>query len=168
MFHRTDCAPGSDVVRLVKVPAVIRSQSTLDRIDYADAFRFAVGDPSASPAEYWARQVLCGAPAEMRARLVAGWSAIGLKLTRGAGSILGWTVRRSSRDLALLHAGSRIGMPAELVFRRERHSLVFATLVSHPTLAGRATWAATEPIHARVVPSLLAEAGRRLDVHPPA
>ena len=84
-------------VTQVDVPEDVRALSTLPRVDYADSF---LADARAHPewnAERWARAVLEEAPPAMRARLLAGWSALGLK---GAAptdrSVLGWKIRRTS------------------------------------------------------------------------
>jgi hypothetical protein len=149
-------------VEQVSVPCAARSLSMLERIDYADAFLLEVGTPARRPAEQWAREILCGAPPDMRAKLLAGWSAIGLRMQRSGPTILGWTVRKSTREFVLLGAGSRIGMPGELLFRVQSEALLFCTFVGQHSLVARATWAATKPLHLPTVRSLLSDAGRRL------
>jgi hypothetical protein len=57
---------------------------------------------------------------------------------------------------------SRVGMPAELLFKPEEGRLLFATLVRHENLATKAVWAAVEPRHRRIVPRLLGEAAARV------
>jgi hypothetical protein len=52
-------------------------------------------------------------------------------------------------------------MPAELLFKRERHELLFATFVTHDNHVARAAWAAVEPMHAPIVRSILEQASRR-------
>jgi len=137
--------------------------SSLDRVDYVDSFMVRVPDPRRWPAERWARLVLTEAPPELRARLIAGWLALGLKLSRRPGSILGWTVRIGTPDYVLLGAGSRVGMPAELLFKREARGVRFCTFVAHDNAVARGMWAATEPVHERVVLSLLRSARQRCD-----
>jgi hypothetical protein len=148
------------IVRQVAVPEDVRALSTLVRIDHADAFIVDVPDPRIWTAERWARAMLEEAPAAMRARLSSGWTALGLK-GGAAGSILGWDVRRSSPEAVLLGRDSRVGMPAELLFALRPEGLLFATFVHHGTVATRATWAAVEPTHVRIVLTLLEAAGRR-------
>jgi hypothetical protein len=75
--------------------------------------------------------------------------------------VLGWQIRRRTPDFVLLTAGSRIGMPAELLFKRERHGLLFATFVQQRNPVARALWARVVPAHQRTVRSLLAQAARR-------
>ncbi|WP_369798416.1 DUF2867 domain-containing protein [Mycobacterium sp. URHB0044] len=147
-------------VRQVDVPDDVRALTALPRIDYADAF---LVDTSAAPdwtAERWARAMLEQAPAATRAKLLSGWTALGLK-DGAAGSILEWDVRHNSADTVLLGRDSRVGMPAELVFTLRPEGLLFATFVHHRTSATRPTWAAIEPTHVRIVLTLLEAVGRR-------
>jgi hypothetical protein len=148
-------------VRRIAVPDAARKRSTLERIDYADAFSAPVGALHDGLAEAWARLTLSEAPARTRTSLIAGWTALGLALRRGAGTILGWTVRESTPDVALLGADSHVGMPAQLLFERREHDLLFCTFVSFGSPAAAPTWKGVEPVHVRVVPRLLADVCRR-------
>jgi hypothetical protein len=148
----------------VAVPPAARALSTLARIDYADAFLVQTGPAENRTAEQWARAILEQAPITTRAQLLSGWSAIGLKVgtLRAERSVLGWQVRVSAAEFALLGADSRIGMPGQLLFKRERRALLFCTFVQHNNPVARAVWAAVEPAHIRVVRDLLEEASQRL------
>ena len=148
------------LVDQVAVPSDARALSTLPRIDYADAFVMETGQAHHRTAEQWARLILLGAPASVRSRLVAGWSMIGLKL--GGGGLLGWQVRASTPEFLLLGADSRIGMPGELLFKPAPSALLFCTFVQQDNPVARAVWAATEPVHVRVVREILEQADRRL------
>ncbi len=155
-----DDAPAGMTVRQIDPPRDVRALSTLPSVDYADAF---VVEAAAAPdwtAERWARAVLDEAPAETRATLSSGWTALGLKSVTSAESILGWEVRHCSANTLLLGRGSRIGMPGELLFIRRPEGLLFATFVHHHRTATRPMWAAVEPMHVRTVRTLLERAGR--------
>jgi hypothetical protein len=155
--------PMTGEVRQVDVPPSARELSTLPRIDYCDTFLFDVGSRHADSAEDLIREVLEGAPLTVRTQLLSGWSAIGLKVSSGSErSVLGWDVRRSQPDHVLLGADSRIGMPGELLLKKEGRALLFATFVAQRNLIARAVWAVTEPVHVRVVRDILGQAGRRL------
>jgi hypothetical protein len=164
------CMDASDVrhsrraqlVRKVAVPAAARALSTLSRIDYADAFLLDTGPAQDRTAEQWARAILLDAPIAVRSRLLAGWSMIGLKLGRSGAPLLGWQVRASRPEFVLLGAGSRIGMPGELLFKRGRHALLFCTFVQQNNNFAHSVWAAVEPAHVRIVTDILEQAGRRL------
>ncbi|MEZ0291202.1 MAG: hypothetical protein ACAH82_01610, partial [Solirubrobacteraceae bacterium] len=65
-------------------------------------------------------------------------------------------------------AGSRIGMPGELLLKREGDALLFATFVQHGNPAARAVWAGVEPVHVPTVRRLLADAARRWRERPAA
>jgi hypothetical protein len=150
-------------VRQIALPPAARALSTFSRIDYHDAFFVDAGPAGDRTAEQWARAVLEDAPAGVRRKLVRGWRALGLKIgsPRSGRHVLGWEVRRSTPDFVLLGAGSRIGMPGELVFMREPRGLLFVTFVRQENRIARAVWARTTPAHQRVVRSLLAQAARR-------
>jgi hypothetical protein len=156
-------APVTADVRHVDVPASARELSTLPRINYCDAFVFDVGSRHDECAGDLIREVLEGAPLTVRTQLLSGWSTIGLKVTSGsAGSVLGWDVRRSVPDHVLLGADSRIGMPGELLLKKEDGALLFATFVAQRNLIARAVWAVTQPVHLRVVRDVLGQAIQRL------
>jgi hypothetical protein len=150
-----------ETVRQIAVPPDARALSTLARVDYADAFTLQCHLPRRRSPEQWARAILEDAPAAMRSRLLAGWSALGLKLgsPRSDRLILGWEIVRRTDDFVLLGAGSRIGMPAQLLFKREPGGLLFATLVQQDNPVVRALWAGTESVHVSVVRQLLQDAG---------
>ena len=154
------------LVDQVAVPSDARALSTLPRIDYADAFVMDTGRTHHRTAEQWAKLILLGAPITVRSRLLAGWSMIGLKL--GGGGLLGWQVRASTPEFLLLGADSRIGMPGELLFKPMPPALLFCTFVQQDNPVARAVWAATEPVHVRVVRDILEQAGRRLRSPSPA
>jgi hypothetical protein len=142
--------------RQIPVPADVRAASTLTRIDYADTFLAEVGPTGTRTAEAWARAVLEDAPLGRRSGLLAGWTALGLRLDlRGPDAVLGWPVRRSTPDAVLLGADSPAGIRAELLFTREPAALRFATLVQLDGRAARAAWPGVERIHVPTVLTLL-------------
>ena len=151
-------------VRQIPVPPNARALSMLARVDYADAFLADVGSPGDRTAEAWARTVLEDSPPRVRTSLLSGWSMIGLKVGRvpAGRSVLGWEIRRSTPDFVLLGAGSRIGMPGELLFKREPDALLFDTFVQHGNLVARAVWASIQATHVRIVRDLLERASQRL------
>jgi hypothetical protein len=149
-------------VRQVAVPATARARSTLAHVDYADAFVVDLPAAGERTVEQWARAIIADAPPSVQCKLRWGWLLLGLKLGP-AGSdrfVLGWEVRRGSPGVALLGAGSRIGMPAELFVERRQRSLLFCTFVEHDNPIARAIWAGAEPAHVTVVRRVL-EHGRR-------
>jgi hypothetical protein len=147
-------------VQQITPSPTMRTVSTLDRVDYEDAFVVDVEAPHALSAEQWIRRVLEEAPTAVRLQLLSGWSALGLALKRpGAdGAVLGWQIRAEEPDFILLGAGSRVGMPAELYLRREPDRLLFCTFVTHEKPVVRALWARVVPTHVRTVSTLLARA----------
>jgi hypothetical protein len=146
--------------RQVAVPAVARARCTLPRVDYEDAFAVELGSAHVRTAEQWARTILEDAPLAVRNGLRRGWMALGLKLdvVPPERSVLGWEVRRSTRDYVLLGADSRIGMAAELLVTRQKRAVLIATFLEHRNPAARALWATVERAHRRVVPRILVQA----------
>ena len=150
-------------VRQIAVPSHVRALSTLARIDYADTFIVDVGRASERTAEQWARAVVEDAPARVRLTLQSGWSALGLKLGEAPPdrSLLGWEIRRSTPELVLLGADSRVGMPGELLFKRRKRTLLYATFLQQDNPIARAMWAGVEPAHGPIVRRILERAARR-------
>ncbi len=151
-------------VRQIAPVADLRQHSTLDRFDYEDAFVVDIGSAQARTAVEWMRVILEEAPTRIRMQLLSGWTGLGLKLSLpgSAGAVLGWKVRSEDDDLVLLGADSRIGMPAELVLRRDGQELLFATLVRQDNPVARAMWASIEATHVRTVRTILELASRRV------
>jgi hypothetical protein len=150
-------------VRQVDPPLDVRALSTLPVVDYADAFTV-TGGPGERTPEQWARAMLSSAPRPVRFKLVAGWTLLGLRLgIRPARQrILGWRVRQRTPDHLLLGAGSRLGLPAELLFRRTPDGVLFATFVRQRSRLARALWPRVIPGHQRTVAALLTHGARRL------
>jgi hypothetical protein len=96
-------------------------------------------------------------PTTVRAALWSTWLTLGLRLgwPRDGRRILGWELRRSEPNVALLGANSWIGMPAELLLVRQDDALLFCTFVQHDGPVARAVWAAIVKTHRRVVPRVL-------------
>ena len=151
-------APGT--VRQITLPPAARALSTLCHVDYEDAFRVETGPAHDRTGEQWARAILEGAPESMRSALSRGWSALGLRLgsTQSDRFVLGWQVRRSTPDLALLGASGRFGLSGELLFECRPHTLLFATFVQLDNRVARALCAGIAPRHRQVVRDLLSQA----------
>ena len=151
-------------VRQIDMPADARELVTLPRVDYQDAFLLETEAAEERTAEDWARAALEGAPAATRAALTSGWFSLGLKLgppTRSDDRILGWRIAKSTPGHVLLSAGSRVGMPAQLLCKRDPGRVFFGTFITHENVATRALWVGVEPVHVRVVASILADRNER-------
>lgn len=77
--------------------------------------------------------------------------------------MLGWPIARETPDHVLLAAASRIGMPAELLFRREADRVFFSTRLRHENPAAHAVWAGIERLHVQIVRMILEGAASRLE-----
>lgn len=151
-------------VHQVVLPSAARRRSTLSRLDYTDGFLVETDTARRRTPEQWARVMLEGAPAIMRRTLPWGWRSLGLKHgpTRSDEFVLGWEVRRSTPDFALLGADSHFGMPAELLFECRPRALLFATLLQHDNPISRVRWSAIAPFHRQVVRYLLGQASKEV------
>lgn len=152
--------PSLEGVRQIDVPPAARARTTFSRVDYEDAFLVDTGAPIDRSGEDWARAVLEGGPADTRRDLGRGWSALGLRL-RPVGSdrsVLGWEIRHSTPDFALLSAGGLLGLSGELLFEPQPDGVLFATFVRLRNPAARLLWAGVAPRHRVVVRHLLTRA----------
>ena len=151
-------APGR--VRQVTLPPYTRALSTFARVDYQDAFVVATDPVQDRTAEEWARVLLEDAPASTRSSLSRGWSRLGLRLGSAPPdrSVLGWEIRRSTPDVALLGAEGRLGLSGELLFERLPRTLLCATFVHLEDSVARGLWAVIEARHRQVVRDLLEQA----------
>jgi hypothetical protein len=149
--------------REVALPPDALALTTLSRADYTDAFLLETGQAQDRTGEEWARAILEDAPAATRRTLRRGWFALGVRLgsTEDQRRVLGWEVRRSSPDFALLAASSVIGMEAEVLCKREQQGLLVATLMRLNNPVARAVWAAVAPRHRKVLRHLIREVSRR-------
>ena len=149
-------------VREIELPPGSRALSTLSRIDYADSFLLETGRPEDMTAEQWARAMIEGASPRTRRALRRGWFMLGMRLGPAHSDrlVLGWEVRHSTPDYALLAATSRLGMVGELLFERRPDGLLFATFLQLGNPLARVVWARVAPPHRRVVQHLLARAAR--------
>ena len=153
----------SEAVAQVTLPVEARAHSTLAHVDYEDCFLVDVAGARDRTAEAWARAVLEEAPEALRRSLRSGWRSLGIRLgpAAGEGFVLGWTVRRSDPDVALLGATSRLGMQGELLVERRPRELLFATLIQFDNPLARAVWVGVEGPHLRVVRYVLEQARAR-------
>jgi hypothetical protein len=150
-------------VRQIAVPPAVRALTTLTQVDYEEAFVVDLAPADRQhTGEEWARATLERAPRGVRASLVLGWLGLGLLLAPPVSErfVLGWRLRRSAPDYAVLGATSLIGLRAELVFKPQGETLLFASFMRQQTPAARAVWARIEAHHRRVVRSLLRRAAR--------
>ena len=151
-------------VRRVDVPATARELSTLPQIDYEDCHVAETDRAQERTAEEWARVLLEGASDNLRRVLRSGWASLGLQL--GAADdprlVLGWEVRSSDPDHALLTpGGARLGLVGEVLVMREEAAVVIATFLQMKNPAARTVWTGIAPGHRQVVRRVLEGGVRR-------
>ncbi|MGX1810307.1 hypothetical protein ACWIGI_31720 [Nocardia sp. NPDC055321] len=138
--------------------------STLTDIGHIDATLLSTANAAAFPAEQWARIILEGASAEMRADLEQAWQKIALRrhpigATR---TVQGWPIAHAEPDFVLLQVASDFGFEGQLLFRRDERGVLLATFIRFDEPAGRAVWDRALPAHLRFVRTLLENAGERV------
>ena len=146
-----------DQIIEIDIPPEAHALTTLSRVDYTDAFILETARVAAMTGEQWARTILEDAPEATRRMLRRGWFMLGVRLgsTDDDSLVLGWTVRRSFSDHALLAARSLFGLEAEVLFKREPNGLLAATLMKFNNPIARAFWARFSFRHRRVLRHLL-------------
>ena len=144
-------------VREVAFPPSARELTALSRVDYTDAFVRATRRAGDRTGEQWARAMLEDAPAATRRALRRGWFLLGVRLGSADDPqrVLGWKVRASSPDHAVLEADSLIGIEAEVLVEREPGAVLVATMMKLNNPLARTVWASFSPQHRRVVRGLL-------------
>jgi hypothetical protein len=164
-----------DHVIEIDLPPEARALTTLSRVDYTDAFILETARAADLTGEQWARAILEDAPEATRTMLRRGWFVLGVRLgsTDDDALVLGWTVRRSSPDHALLAAHSLFGLDAEVLIKREPNGLLAATLMKFNNPIARAFWGRFSIRHRRVLRHLLRQvadtsAGAERAPHRPA
>jgi hypothetical protein len=147
----------------IAVPPEVRGRSTLTRVDYENAVLAEIDPADGSTAEEWARAILEGAPAPMRAALTGGWARLGLLLgpEHSEQHVLGWAVRPADPGAVLLRVGSPDGLHAQLLIEHRPGAVLIVSFVQHDGDAARTAWAEVEGLHAPVVCQLLDEAVAR-------
>ena len=147
------------ISRQVASPPAARALSMLTYVDYEGRL-VETGPAQDRTGQQWARAILEDAPMSTRNALSRGWSALGLRLgsTQPDRFVLGWEVRRSTPDVALLGVSGRLGLSGELLFECQQHTLLFATFVQLENRIARALWAGIAPRHRQVVRDLLEQA----------
>jgi hypothetical protein len=152
----TETDKASARVEAIEVPAAVRELTAIEPIAYEDCFAVEPAPAAWRPAELAARAVLDEAPVKLRAALLQGWSSLGLRLDpESPDRILGWHLRRSNEDVAIVAADSPLGIAAELVFTRQGEEMIYATFVRLDGADARAAWAQIEPVHPPMVKRLL-------------
>ena len=150
-------------VREIELPPEAGALTALARVDYTDCFILETDRVRERTGEEWARALLEEAPAKTRDTLRRGWRALGVRLGSTADDrlVLGWQVRTSSPEFALLAVRSVFGLEAEVLVERERYGVLVATLMKFNNPLIRGFWAGFSFQHRRVLRHLLVQAGRR-------
>lgn len=156
------------LARRVGVPTDLHPIASLDRIDYADAYR-APSVPRDHSAEAWLRTAFDDAPAlgVRAARMI--WRLVGAELAPdpSPGHIFGCRLTVHDEGIATMAVIWRVGLRATIVGRTDtartgRNGLVMATFVHLETPASRRVWRVLAPVHRALAAGGLTLAAWRL------
>jgi len=149
------------------VPSAVRAVGPFtEECDYEVAFEIERPEGRTLSGEQWARAMFEDAPLVLRWFLIVGWTAITCQLgpRRSPTGVLGWRLGRASADTAVLAVEAWIGLRSRLVISVDTDTVTVASFVRYTGRAAplaRAVWAATIPLHERILPYLLTSAARR-------
>lgn len=148
-------------------PAVRAVGPFTEACDYEVAFEIERPEDPTRSAEQWARAMFEEAPLAMRWFLIVGWSAITCRISprRSSARILGWQIESTSPQTTVIAVQAWVGLTSWLIFSIDEDFVTVASFVrfSGPvTPLARAVWAATVPLHERILPHLLTAARRRV------
>jgi hypothetical protein len=139
--------------------------SLVDDSDYQVTFETERPEGSSASAEDWIRAIFEAAPRAMRWFLLVGWAAIGCRLRprRSSSRVLGWEIERASPELIVTVVSAWTGLTSRLVVSVEGPGVTLSSFVKFTGRGplARTVWAATVPLHERILPHLLTEATRR-------
>lgn len=159
---------GDGKARQVEVPEEARSIDTLAHPSYAYACEISASPLDERTAEAWLRAMFEESPASLRRFVVAGWILV-LRLRlgprRSPDHVLGWKVLSTTPDVAVIGVQGAT-LSAHHVMRIDGTTVVHVTFVRYDRPAGRILWAASAPIHVRVIPFLMNHAARRVPKSP--
>jgi len=147
-------------------PAVRAVGPFTEECDYEVAFEIERPEGRTLSAEQWARAMFEEAPLALRWFLIVGWTAITCRLRprRSPSRVLGWQIESASPDTAVIAVQAWVGLTSRLVVSIDADMVTLASFVRYTgpmTPVARAVWAATIPLHERILPYLLTSATRR-------
>jgi hypothetical protein len=162
-----DSRPPRAPARRAAVPPAVRAVARFSEgCDYEAAFTVERPEAGLLPAEQWARTMFEQAPLALRWFLILGWTAITCRLRprHSPDRVLGWQIEQASPDAVVLVVRAWVGLTSRLVIWRDADAVTVATFVRYSgpaTPVARAVWAATVPLHERMLPYLLTAALHR-------
>lgn len=158
---------GPPVAQRVAVsPAVHAAGPFTDGCDYQSAFAIERPDGQDLSAEQWARALFEDAARAMRWFLIVGWTVITCRLRprHAASQVLGWHIECRCPETVVIMVRAWVGFTSHLVVSVDTATVTVASFVRSTGPArpvARAVWAATIPLHERILPYLLTSAIRR-------
>ncbi|MEG3637177.1 hypothetical protein [Micromonospora palythoicola] len=142
-----------------RVPASVRTLSSLSRIDYAD--HFVLTTDVAATAERWARVMFGDTPDAIELFLWRGLLGLRLSRTASANTVAGWQTGEQGVEWIRLEAASWF-LAANLVVQASGDSVALGTFLRYDRWLARLVWPPLSVLHRRLVPGVLRTAASRI------
>ncbi|MBY8871770.1 hypothetical protein K7640_07935 [Micromonospora sp. PLK6-60] len=146
-------------VGVERLPASVRTLSTLSRIDYADYF--VLPTDAAATAERWARAMFGDKPDAIELFLWRGLLGLRLRRTGSADTVAGWQIGERADDCVRLEATSWF-LAANLVVQATGDSVALGTFLRYDRWLAHLVWSPLSVLHRQLVPGLLRKAASRI------
>lgn len=142
-----------------RVPASVRTLSSLSWIDYAD--HFVLPTDAAATVERWARVMFGDTPDAIELFLWRGLMGLRLSRTASANTVAGWQIGEQSAEWIRLEATSWF-LTANLVVQASGDSVALGTFLRYDRWLAHLVWPPLSVLHRRLVPGVLRKAASRI------
>ncbi|MFF5217888.1 hypothetical protein [Micromonospora sp. NPDC000442] len=142
-----------------RLPASVRTLSSLSRIDYAD--HFVLPTNAAATVEQWARVMFGDTPDAIELFLWRGLMGLRLSRTPSADTVAGWRIGEQGDGWIRLEAASWF-LAANLVVQASGDSVALGTFLRYDRWLAHLVWPPLSVLHRRLVPGVLRKAASRI------
>ncbi|PMR61548.1 hypothetical protein C1A38_08590 [Verrucosispora sp. ts21] len=142
-----------------RLPASVRTLSSLSRIDYAD--HFLLPTDAAAPVELWARVMFGDTPDAIELFLWRGLMGLRLSRTVSADTVAGWQIAEQDDEWIRLEATSWF-LAANMVVQATGDSVALGTFLRYDRWLAHLVWPPLSILHRRLVPGVLRKAASRI------
>ena len=143
-----------------RLPASVRTLSSLSRIDYADHFVLPI-DAAAATVERWARVMFGDTPDAIELFLWRGLMGLRLSRTVSADTVAGWQIGEQGDEWIRLEATSWF-LAANLVVQATGDSVALGTFLRYDRWLAHLVWPPLSVLHRQLVPGVLRKAASRI------
>ncbi|MFD2081649.1 hypothetical protein SAMN05421678_1177 [Actinopolymorpha cephalotaxi] len=142
-----------------RLPATVRTLSSLSRIDYAD--HFVLPTNAAATVEQWARVMFGDTPDVIELFVWRGLLGLRLSRTASADTVAGWQIGEQGDEWIRLEARSWF-VAANLVVQATSDSVALGTFLRYDHWPALLVWPPLSVLHRRLVPGVLRKAATRI------